>query len=649
MKNFSRTLIGKTLLFILCMVMMTLSLASLLVAMFMLSEDFYTNTEEDLFELYSSSIVRSSMEEALSHYDGEIEEYERGGSAFKTIVVEGEKNIIYQIVDGDRVLIKTDNSGGVSAWSYEFPILKEGNRLTYPIYSLRPNSDSEVTGLKIRASLLDEYVAGDRIALLHGYLGFFYSLRHAIYALLLVFGTIAVFSYVFLLNASARRKNSEELHPGIFNKVPFDLLILLVLLFFIMGFGSMGTLIHLSGALALFYVLILGLMMLASFIGLSMSVAARVKQGTMKKNNLIYKIYLLIRSVLLRLYTEFRSMLEGVPLMPKLIAALLIFFFLEYVILHYNYHATGSLRGTYIFWFFKNLIILFLASFLAYSMALLSQGAARLAKGELSYKIDDSKLYLGFCQHARDLNSIAKGMERAVEERLKSERMKTELITNVSHDIKTPLTSLINYSGLVAGAAAEIEPDIDTIREYSSVLMRQSDKLKKLIEDLVEASKASTGNLELSLEATDAALYLSQISGEYEDRLKEAGLHLVMNTSIEENEAFIMADSRRMWRIFENIMNNICKYSLSGTRVFLGLALVGDRVEFSFKNTSREVLNIDPSELFERFTRGDRSRTTEGNGLGLSIAKSLAELQGGSMDIVIDGDLFKVILGFPRS
>jgi signal transduction histidine kinase len=248
-----------------------------------------------------------------------------------------------------------------------------------------------------------------------------------------------------------------------------------------------------------------------------------------------------------------------------------------------------------------------------------------------------------FLKHAEHLNSIADGMTRAVEERMKSERMKTELITNVSHDIKTPLTSVINYADLISREETENEK----IKEYTAVLTRQSTRLKKLIEDLVEASKASTGNLEVKLAPCEIGVLLTQAAGEYEQRLQEAGLTLLVkkpDTSLQ-----ILADGRRLWRVFDNLLGNICKYALSGTRVYLTLEEKsgGGMVTVAFKNTSRDPLDIPADELTARFVRGDASRSTEGNGLGLSIAQSLTALQNGKMEITVDGDLFKVTLTFP--
>ena len=225
-------------------------------------------------------------------------------------------------------------------------------------------------------------------------------------------------------------------------------------------------------------------------------------------------------------------------------------------------------------------------------------------------------------------------------ERLKSERFKTELITNVSHDIKTPLTSIINYSDLIG----KEEPGSEKIAEYADVLKRQSEKLKRLLEDLIEASKASTGNLDVHLTPCDAAVLVTQAEGEYQEKLDAAGLTLIARKP--EDPLYILADGRRLWRVFDNLRNNVCKYSQPGTRVYLTLEKQGSDAVFTFRNTSREELNVTPEELMERFVRGDSSRSTEGSGLGLSIARSFTELQNGTMELDIDGDLFKVILRF---
>lgn len=241
---------------------------------------------------------------------------------------------------------------------------------------------------------------------------------------------------------------------------------------------------------------------------------------------------------------------------------------------------------------------------------------------------------------AMQLNMIRTGIQKAVEEGTKADRTKVELITNVSHDIKTPLTSIINYADLIG----KEPPNSEKIPEYAAVLTRQSERLKRLIEDLVEASKASTGNLEVNLAPCQPGVLLTQAAGEYEQKLKDAGLDLV--TRQPETAVTILADGRRLWRVFDNLMNNICKYAQRGTRVYLTLEERDGQAVISFKNTSRAPLDIPAEELLERFVRGDAARGGEGNGLGLSIARSLTELQKGTLELTVDGDLFKVVLRF---
>ena len=232
------------------------------------------------------------------------------------------------------------------------------------------------------------------------------------------------------------------------------------------------------------------------------------------------------------------------------------------------------------------------------------------------------------------------GLENAVNGRMKSERFKTELITNVSHDIKTPLTSIINYTDLLKKENIETEP----VKGYIEVLDRQSERLKKLITDLLEASKASSGNIKLDIAEVDAGLMLEQVYGEYQNKFEKAGLTGIVTKPSE--TVFIKADANHLFRVFDNILGNVVKYAQPGTRVYIDLTQNDETITISFKNISKEKLNITGEELMERFVRGDRSRNTEGSGLGLSIAKSLANLMGGKLEIVIDGDLFKVEVRF---
>ena len=226
---------------------------------------------------------------------------------------------------------------------------------------------------------------------------------------------------------------------------------------------------------------------------------------------------------------------------------------------------------------------------------------------------------------------------------MKSERFKAELITNVSHDLKTPLTSIINYVNLLK-TTQQADPQA---REYIEVLDRKSQRLKKLTEDLVEASKASTGALSVNREKIGMVQLLDQALGEYEERLE--GKRLTVVRTLPEGECYVYADGRHLWRVMDNLLSNCAKYALEGTRVYMEILRGKGSVSLSVKNISREPLNVPPERLMERFVRGDESRTTEGSGLGLSIAKSLTELQGGTFQLVVDGDLFKAVVTLPQA
>ena len=266
----------------------------------------------------------------------------------------------------------------------------------------------------------------------------------------------------------------------------------------------------------------------------------------------------------------------------------------------------------------------------------------KMAQGDLSVRVPAKKLWGPLREQGEDLNRISEGMSAAVDERLRSERFKTDLITNVSHDLKTPLTSIINYVDLLQ--KQPLEPQA---AEYAAVIARQGQRLKKLTEDLVEASKASSGSLPVNAEPTDLAELLTQAVGEYAPRLEKSNLEPVLQLPGE--PVWSMLDGRLTWRVVDNLLSNACKYSQPGTRVYVEAEQREGRAWLRVKNISRQQLNIPADELMERFVRGDSSRTTEGSGLGLNIARSLAELQNGEFGLAIDGDLFKAWASFPLS
>ncbi len=278
----------------------------------------------------------------------------------------------------------------------------------------------------------------------------------------------------------------------------------------------------------------------------------------------------------------------------------------------------------------------------AHCFGVLLEATKRMSKGDLDTKVEDKLLLGGFQEYATGLNGLAGVAVEAAKNQMKSERMKAELVTNVSHDIKTPLTNIINYVDLLKKAENQ-----EQANEYLEVLDRQSLRLKKLIEDLMEMSKASTGNMTVDLMPVNAVEAVNQALGEFSEKLEKAQLTPVFNPPAE--PVMMTADGRLTWRVLSNLLGNAVKYALPGTRLYIDLVAVNGQVLISLKNISKEQLNVSSEELMERFVRGDASRNTEGSGLGLNIARSLMELQKGQLQLLVDGDLFKATLIFPEN
>jgi signal transduction histidine kinase len=373
---------------------------------------------------------------------------------------------------------------------------------------------------------------------------------------------------------------------------------------------------------------------------LVMSTATRCKCGTILKNTVVAYILRTIwrglgwiwRHILCPVGRGVRTLVCGIPLIWKGVLIVLGLTAVELVWMVISVYDAVAI----FLWVLYKLILLPVLFYILICMRHLQRGAQQMAKGDLSHHIDERGLPLALREHAADLNSISVGMNRAVEERTKSERLRTELITNVSHDIKTPLTSIINYVDLLG----KEPPANERAAEYLDVLQRQSLRLKKLIEDLVEASRASTGNVAVHMAPVDADILLSQALGEYQERMRAAGLEIIYRAP--EEEVLLLADGQLLWRVFDNLLSNALKYAMTGSRVYVDLVRANGDICAVFRNISAQPLHVAPEELLERFVRGDASRHSEGSGLGLSITKSLLELQGGTLDICVDGDLFKV-------
>lgn len=334
-------------------------------------------------------------------------------------------------------------------------------------------------------------------------------------------------------------------------------------------------------------------------------------------------------------------MTKKIPIVPRTAIIMAAILFFNFLLMVWNMNVYGDAFVWFLL-FILSLVIFVAACFGAWQMKSLKAAGERMARGEIDEKIDTQHMYWEFKHHADNLNSIGDGMAAAVEQRMKSERLKTELITNVSHDIKTPLTSIVNYVDLLQKPHT---PEQEA--EYLEVLDRQSKRLKKLTEDLVEASKASTGNMNVNIVRTNTREIIEQSLAEYGRRMEQGNLSVIVKIHEEPPQA--MADGRLLWRVLDNLFNNVVKYALPGTRVYITSELDGGDAVISVKNISRDPLNISAEELMERFVRGDASRHTEGSGLGLNIAQSLVTLMHGKFSLSVDGDLFKAEIRLPKA
>ena len=469
-----------------------------------------------------------------------------------------------------------------------------------------------------------------------------YQLRYWLIGILL--GSILVFilSFLYLCCAAGRKPDSNVVQPGGLNRLPLDAYALgcggiLSFLVFVIVEGLTWHIEELPW-IAFLLACALALLGCAVAVAFLFACAAQFKMPNwyFLRHSVIgwtaiflwktvKKVYCFLRQKFLRLWSLLPVMWQWLLTGLGLLVVLLI----------------GILSRSVLVLFSIGICLLTVV-YGAYCFGTLLKRTQDMSRGDLKSKIDDRYLIGGFRDHAQNLNALADVVVDAAKKQMQSERMKAELITNVSHDIKTPLTSIINYVDLLQKAENQAQA-----AEYVQVLDRQSQRLKKLIDDLMEMSKASTGNIAVELGAVDPVEAVNQALGEFSEKLENVGLIPIVTAP--QTPVEMKADGRLVWRVLSNLLSNAVKYSLPGTRLYIDLTELESVVVISLKNISREPLNVSAQELLERFVRGDASRNTEGSGLGLNIAKSLMELQGGSLQLLVDGDLFKVTLCFPRS
>lgn len=680
-KDFICTIPGKTILFIVDIVAMLIVCICIISAIFMNEYSFYRGTKEEALKYSIESEIEREVHDIVLRQVRDGNDYlnnsENGDSS--------NTNLRYAIYNSEGKLLtqneklnlkKEDAKWEYHLYYYGYNYIDEFGENMYGFNfsteeSMQEQIDNGIVKEKdvyeICAYLEMKNQVNDVYSWLPKMVNSVYGMRYTVYPVAAISFLLAVLCFVALMYSAGRRSDREEIVITMFHRIPWDFLIILVgiiccsivlaaefTIFVLLGNGNGArgfdiwnhlTVAKMTVAWMVVYAILIGSVCLA----FCMSTATRIKKKNLLKNTVIYRILRWVKrwkiwgkifNITKRMVYIIVHSVEYIPLMGKTVIFLVLISFIELFV--FVIAASGdSLELYFAFWIFEKMVLVPAILYVVWILKKLQKAGIKLASGDMDYQIDTKEMFWEFKQHGENLNHIAEGMNFAVSEKMKSERLKTELITNVSHDIKTPLTSIINYADLIGKEKCE-NP---TITEYSVVLLRQSERLKRLIEDLVEASKASTGNLDVELAPCEAQIFLAQVFGEYEEKLKEKNLELV--TSQPEKSLFVMADGRRMFRIFDNLMTNICKYAQPGTRVYISLEERDDNAVITLKNISHTPLNLSVDELMERFVRGDASRNTEGNGLGLSIARSLAELQNGSLNLEIDGDLFKAILQFP--
>ena len=451
------------------------------------------------------------------------------------------------------------------------------------------------------------------------------SARYLLIVLAVLLLAVCLFLFIFLLCAMGHKEGVDGIYQCWLNKIPLDLFALLLVFLFYAWAMFVSEIWYINGWY--YILLIFGTAALA--LTLILSVAGRAKAPGFFKNTLIYKVFAWI--------------FRGLGRIPMIWRTVLVWGTLCLADLFFTFMLGWNEERHAVLWLLSRGVLTVVILYIASSLKLLQKEGQAIADGQTEYKGKPIPRWLpALKKHEENLQSIQSGIQKAVDEQTRAERMKTELITNVSHDIKTPLTSIVNYVDLLQ--KEDIQPD--KAKEYVDVLNRQSARLKKLTEDLVEASKASSGCLPVHLARTDVNVLISQLAGDYMEKLEAAQLEPVFRPA--PSQPVIQADGQLLSRVLGNLFANICKYALPGTRVYFESAADDETVSITFKNISKYELNIPAEELMARFVRGDRSRHTEGSGLGLSIAQSLTELQGGTFRLEIDGDLFKAIVTFPR-
>ncbi|MBR5562332.1 MAG: HAMP domain-containing histidine kinase [Clostridia bacterium] len=555
------------------------------------------------------------------------------------------------------VFTVTDESGAMylenvmqSRYSYSYSWVEENAYYSgeEAFFDVDENGNTQPMILRYSIILEDGNVANDRYKSAFDWIEIANSLKFFVFAVLFACLIILIILLcIITINAGVTDPETGEIIPSSVDKIPLDLCTIAVIGFFavawmVMGLTTAADVEMVLNNLVVVITFVAFIMLLMSYL---QTVSVRVKMGKIYKNTIFYMIY---RKFKRKTPRKVRRVFGEMSFFKKLLLGITAYIIFEASIL-------GILAGLIFFtendltkvftmflivWGMTRLIIIPIFVMVAINLNYIKEEGERLAGGILDSGVTDKLSIAAFKSHGKNLDQIRKEINKAMEQELKSEKLRNELITNVSHDIKTPLTSIKSYVDfLQRDNLSEKER-----KEYLEIVAKHTDKLAVLAKNLIEVSQITSGNVEVKREKTSLNIIVEQTIEEFALKLEQS--ELMPRIRMPENDVYIMGDGEWLWRIFSNLLNNACKYAASGTDVEISLEENNGKAAVRIANISKSALRVEGDELFERFVRGDSSRHTEGNGLGLSIAKSLAELQGGTLDISVKGDTFMAVVVF---
>lgn len=621
----------------------------------------YKNLALTNVELTTNTSTLNGIKDFISAQDAKKSNIINGtveaeSDLIKTKAIQYFDNFIYNYYSVDTVNQKEDKhliSEGTSDLELETEEIEEttDNKVEYIRTSSSEVNDpvqgrtyytTTINDFEIYTSYKEEVWVRDNDVFFENLVNSLQPYEQQMLSLIPIASIILVIILIYLIIGIGHTKNKDGIDLNDLDKIPIEIILFIALLFItiILCIANEGILYVTDE----YYNFAISMILTGYFIGYvlcaiaSVTIIKRIKAKTLIKDSITGKVFCwcikVIKKVLSKISNSYKEITVSIDRTAKILVYVLAFG-LGAILMIMAFSGFGFFIDLCVFAY---CLYKFIQKVNCYHK--IENHLKKMYEGDNTKKLISSEFTPEFQNIITYINDISSGFENAIEEGIKSERLKTELITNVSHDIKTPLTSIINYVDLIKKEETENEK----VKEYVDILDSKSQRLKKLTEDLVEASKASSGNVKLNLERINTVELIKQSVGEFEDKFSARNLEVITSTS--SDEIFIKADNRYLYRVIENLFVNISKYALENSRVYIDIGEIGSKVRITIKNISKERLNITADELMQRFVRGDKSRTTEGSGLGISISKSLTELQKGKFDLQVDGDLFKVELEF---